>query len=364
MAEERAFADWINTDLTEITTPAARDMIYIYQDASGLNRKMDINKITTTTSAAISKTIGSGGDYATFAAAIAALPNFQAHNITLTIKAGTTLTETCTIQNRHASGNVSFTVQAEKYFPTSGELPTADSATATTLVDAALTGQSDDYYNGCWILIVDGTGTDNGFVPITDYVDATGTCTVASWPGTQPDNTSRYLIVGALVDCAGSRDYGFDIQNSTAPVYLTGIGIDDADVIGILLSQVSDSIIKYCGAYNADRSGLYVDRCMRVSTQYCGMVNNNTDNSSLYGGVVNSSSNQMLVYDSALSDNRQFGARVQKGGYLEISNCFGDNNGTWGTYAKYSGQAYCPGTECSGSSGDHSNAAGDGSLAY
>jgi hypothetical protein len=166
------------------------------------------------------------------------------------------------------------------------------------------------------------------------------------------------------VDCAGSRDYGFDIQNSTAPVYLTGIGIDDADVIGILLSQVSDSIIKYCGAYNADRSGLYADRCMVVSTQYCGIVNNNTDNSSLYGGVVNSSSNQMLVYDSALSDNRQFGARVQKGGYLEISNCFGDNNGTWGTYAKYSGQAYCPGTECSGSSGDHSNAAGDGSLAY
>jgi len=46
MAEEKAFADWINTDLTEITTPAANDMLYIYQDASGLNRKIAINKIT------------------------------------------------------------------------------------------------------------------------------------------------------------------------------------------------------------------------------------------------------------------------------------------------------------------------------
>ena len=47
-----------------------------------------------------------------------------------------------------------------------------------------------------------------------------------------------------------------------------------------------------------------------------------------------------------------------------IDSNFGDLNGTWGTYASASAQANCSNTECSGTSGDHSNGTGDGSLAY
>jgi len=54
------------------------------------------------TTAALSETIGAGGDYATFAAVIAACPDLIAHAVTYTIEAGTTLTETCTIQNNMA----------------------------------------------------------------------------------------------------------------------------------------------------------------------------------------------------------------------------------------------------------------------
>jgi hypothetical protein len=129
------------------------------------------------TTAAWSKSIGSGGDYATWAAMIADMPDLIAHEVTVTIKAGTTLTETCDLKNKYGlTSAAKITIQAEKYFPTSGVIPTADSATATTLRDAALATAAlgDDYFNGCWVFIVDGTGTDNGFVPITDYVDATG----------------------------------------------------------------------------------------------------------------------------------------------------------------------------------------------
>ena len=36
-------------------------------------------------------------------------------------------------------------------------------------------------------------------------------------------------------------------------------------------------------------------------------------------------------------------------------NNFGDSNGTWGVYAQLSGQVNAAGTECSGSSGNHSD---------
>jgi len=316
-----------------------------------------VKKAGTTTSAAISKTIGSGGDYATFADAMAALPDMQSHNITLTILAGTTLTETCYIQNRHASGNVSFTVQAEKYFPTSGALPTVDSATATTLVDAALTGQSDDYYNGCWVLIVDGTGTDNGFVPITDYTDATGTCTVASWPGTQPDNTSRYLIVGALIDGESTRVYNIYIRSNTVLIEFAGVGTKNATSYSASILYNIHTAFNYCGFYN-NGSGVVYQRAIFGVVQYCGLVGNTSY------GIFTEAISQIGINYNGISDNGTYGNRITRGGFANINTNFGDNNGTWGTYAEYSGQARCIGTECSGSSGNHSNGTGDGSLSY
>lgn len=73
----------------------------------------------------------------------------------------------------------------------------ADSATATTLRDVSVF-DADDEFNDCWVLILSGTGTDNGFVQITGTIAATGDIVVAAWPGTQPDNTSRYIIVGTM----------------------------------------------------------------------------------------------------------------------------------------------------------------------
>ncbi|MBA7594328.1 hypothetical protein ES703_01269 [subsurface metagenome] len=71
--------------------------------------------------------------------------------------------------------------------------PLADSATPTTLRDVSVF-TIDDEFNGCYVSIVSGTGTDNGFVQITDTISASGDIVVALWPGTQPDNTSRYII--------------------------------------------------------------------------------------------------------------------------------------------------------------------------
>lgn len=75
--------------------------------------------------------------------------------------------------------------------------PRADSATANTLVDAAVFTK-DDEFNGAYIEIVEGTGMDNGLVKIIDTRLATNDIVVASWPGTQPNNTSRYVIYGTL----------------------------------------------------------------------------------------------------------------------------------------------------------------------
>ena len=318
------------------------------------------------TGAAWSKNIGSGGDYATWAAMIAAMPDLIAHAVTVTIKAGTTLTEICDIKNKHGlTSTAAITVQAEKYFPTSGAIPTADSATATTLRDAALATAAlgNDYFNGCWVFIVDGTGTDNGFVLITDYIDATGDVVVASWPGTQPDNTSRYLIVGALIDASGLAN-GFLVSNNTITITSKGVGIKSATTTGINSGSNMSFSIEYSGVYGCGGPGILSSPNIYWGARYCGIVNNNTGGSWGYGGIVCRRGAYNSIRDCGISDNSRRGIYVVDGQYAYIADNFGDANGLWGTYAAGSGQANCAGTECSGSSGNHSNGAGDGSLAY
>ncbi len=319
----------------------------------------------TKTTGTISKTIGATGDYATFAAAIAAVPDLLAHNVTLTIKAGTTLSEACTVRNRHAVTDAYLLIRAEKYFPTSGGIPTADSATATTLRDADLASAAlgDDYFNSCWVFIVDGTGTDNGYVLITDYIDATGGVVVASWPGTQPDNTSRYLILGALINAAG-QTYGLNITNCSCQISIFGIGVKDATTINIRGSMCLYVSVAGCGSYNAGAAGVQSAYNNYMYFGNGGVVKNNTSNSGSYGGLNNNASGELYVNACGISDNNQRGILAIDGGHVYAVNCFGDNNGSWGSYAMYSGQINGYGTECSGSSGDHSNGSGDGSLAY
>ena len=371
----RIEADGLTTGTTRVLTMPDKD---ITPAESGANS--DITSMTgitgvvgtptnlvSKTTATLSKSIGSGGDYATFAAAIAACPNMIAHAVIYTIETGTTLTETCTVANKHGITTAgSMKIVAEKYFPTSGQIPTADSASGTTLVDAALATAAlgDDYFNDCWVFIVDGTGTDNGFVPITDYIDVSGTVTVASWPGTQPDNTSRYIIVGALIDGGSSRNYGMHLKYSTLPLTVTGIGIKDCVLYGAYLENDLVSTIFRCGVYNTTKSGIYVKGLSTVNLSYNGIVNCNTSNGGAEAGVRLISVQFGYIIYNGLSDNGTYGFFGHNGGYIGPSNCFGDLNGTWGTYVTSGVIANCYGVECSGTSGDHSNGSGDGSFVY
>lgn len=310
------------------------------------------------TTAAWTKSIGSGGDYADWATMIAAMPDLISHAVTVTIKAGTTLTETCNLKNKHGlTSDAAIKIQAEKYFPTSGELPTADSATATTLRDAALATAAlgNDYFNGCWVFVVDGTGTDNGYVPITDYIDATGDVVVASWPGTQPDNTSRYLILGALIDAQDIRNNTLDITNSLCAITLAGIGICNAADVGITGNSTPKLYIYYCGLYQNYYSGIALRSVLYTTIRYSGIIKCNTSNSTGHGGIYMEGCPLFTALSNGLSDNYQRGVYVKQGSFCWLNANFGDANGVWGAYAITSGQIYASGTECSGSSGNHSD---------
>ena len=333
------------------------DTHQIYIGDSAANHELaKVSHTSSKTTAAWSKSIGSGGDYETWAAMIADMPDLIAHAVTVTVKAGTTLTETCDLKNKHGLTNeAQITIQAEKYFPTSGAIPTADSATATTLRDAALATAAlgNDYFNGCWVFIVDGTGTDNGFVPITDYVDATGDVVVASWPGTQPDNTSRYLIVGALFDGENTRRNFYFAFNSLS-VRLNGVGFSNGSSAGIVQSS-SYTYFDFVGIYGCSSSGLNAFGCLDVRCRNCGIVKNNTGNSNSHAGILVSFCVYLDVIGCGLSDNNRQGILGRFSSLIYSSTNFGDGNGTWGLYVKEGAQAICVSTECSGSSGNHSD---------
>lgn len=76
---------------------------------------------------------------------------------------------------------------------------TADSASATTLVDATRT-EPDDYFNSWVVTIISGTGKGS-YAVVTDFDQGTGTFTVADWldiegnaGGTDPDTDSVYVV--------------------------------------------------------------------------------------------------------------------------------------------------------------------------
>jgi hypothetical protein len=294
------------------------------------------------TTANWNKSIGSGGDYADWATMIAAMPDLIAHSVTVTIKAGTTLTATCDIRNKHGLTSAAMIgVDAEKYFPTAGALPTADSATATTLRDAALAAAAlgNDYFNGCWIRIINGTGTDNGFVLITDYIDATGDVVVAAWPGTQPDNTSRYIIVGALIDGGGTISNICPLTNNTVPIYYYGIGFTDDDTN----SKIHyNSFVKfyYCVFDKADYSAISSVGNKELQFWYCGLVENNTANDASEAGLNIYSTNRVYLYKCGISLNNRRGVKCEDGSYAIVRGCFGSGNVGNGLQSIYSGMIY------------------------
>ncbi len=88
----------------------------------------------------------------------------------------------------------------------------AVSATGTTLTLNAAASGSDSFYNNMWIEILsNGTAAANGQTePVTGYVGATKTATVATW-GTTPTGTISYRIIRR-----GSEDFGNDQNGLSA----------------------------------------------------------------------------------------------------------------------------------------------------
>lgn len=338
------------------------------------NRIAEIKKfaskewVASKTEAAWSRLIGPDGDFADWATMIVSMPDLIGHGVTITIKKGTTLTEVCNIENKHGLNSDAFIkVQAEKYFPTSGNIPTATGGDATHLIDAGQSWVPDEFID-CWAFIVDGTGTNNGYVKITGN-DATS-LTVAGWT-TQPDNTSRYIIVGALIDCGGTTYYGFNVFGNTCIIELWGIGVDDADLYGINIRNCFRiGNIRYCGIYGSDRAGIFSETTFYLRLNQSGIVNNNTDNEATMGGIVVNGAQYAVIRRSGISDNNQRGIYIARMSFASVDDNFGDNNGDWGTYAEDGGQARMSGVECSGGLGNHSDpgtagaASSDQAVAY
>lgn len=327
-----------------------------------------VKKAATKTSDAITKTIGSGGDYADFATAIAAVPDFLAHAVTLTIETGTTLSEACYVRNKHGTtSDAQIMITTEKYYPVgTSTVPTADGGgndtTNSYLRDTSVFTE-DDEYNGCWCLVVGGTGTDNGFLLITDTVAATGDIIFDGLATSDPDATSRYVIVGALIDATGEAN-GLTASNLTVNLSIQGIGIKAATTYNVSAEFCNYLYLLNCALHGSGSSGLRVKNCYYIEERYGGVVGCNTGDSSSHGGHLIIGVNYSYIANLGISLNNQRGVYVNRGGFAHIKDNFGTGNGTYGTYADRGSIAFCEGTECSGSSGDHSNGASDGSLAY
>ncbi len=347
--------------ITEVDTGALTNSDTVIPTSKAVYTPMMVR--ATKTTAIKEFTIGSGGTYATFAEASVDVPDILAYNTYFRLKYGSTFTTGFDLRNKIACANSIFQIYAERYYPTgTTEIPTPD-ATGTTYIQDDDVFTEDDYYNGCWVFIVDGPGTDNGFVKITDTVASTHRISVASWPsGTAPTLASRYMIVGALINCAtGNAGY---IDTCTMPIWLYGVGITADAGYGVYSNSSSYLRIYNCGFYKNYYSGLACVANNYVLARYNGFVANNQANNSSHGGIYCSSTGLLECMWNGISDNIQRGVYVLHGTFGVVSNCFGDGNGLWGVYAQYSGQADCGGTECSGSSGNHSNGSGDGSLTY
>jgi hypothetical protein len=97
----------------------------------------------------------------------------------------------------------------------------AQSATATTIRLRSAASYGNDWFNGCSIEIVRGTGAGQTRT-ITDYVDSTDTATVDRAWITNPDSTSVYIVKGepaAAQTNAGVADSNLThIDSNTAAV--------------------------------------------------------------------------------------------------------------------------------------------------
>jgi len=131
----------------------------------------------------------------------------------------------------------------------------ADSADATTMVDATIAGMGADYFVGDIIVQVDGTH-DGQSTTITGYTTGDGTITVASWPSGTPDVGDKFVIKDrAYYKVAGVDTYGTGTLSSAQTVNFTPLAeaeLGDEIITGrkvttgeliTLTAQIKDAII-------------------------------------------------------------------------------------------------------------------------
>ena len=301
-----------------------------------------------TTESVWKKTIGTNKDYSTFQQAIVEIPDIIIKNIIFTLASGTTLTESFNIFAKHSNENISFVLNSEKYYPTVGDIPQADAGGDTFLQDSSAF-TVDGYFNGCWVLIVGGTGTDNGFVEIIDTNSSTGKIIVNGWQ-TVPDSTSRYIIVGSLID-AEDLCYGLNIVGTTISIYIYGIGIKNAKY-NLICKDNKYVDIKYCGVFNGLYSGITFDGNDESYCYYSGIIFNNKNNLEDQAGVVFKNDTIGQIEKCGLENNGKQGILITNKSNTDVINNFGINNGNYGTVLVLSSTVgsvtQIIGTECSG----------------
>lgn len=71
---------------------------------------------------------------------------------------------------------------------------TAQAGGAATITLDAAASANDDYYNGMWVKVIDGTGASEQPRAITDYVGSTKVATIDPAWDTQPDSSSEFAV--------------------------------------------------------------------------------------------------------------------------------------------------------------------------
>jgi hypothetical protein len=281
------------------------------------------------TTGSIAYTVGAGCDYPTIEAAVATLPDYVDHAIILDIKNGTTITTDPVLS--HLNGNGSLSILTDG----SDGHQNAIGAGASYIESPFFGSTPDDTYNECWILIVDGAGIDNGFVQITDQIQSTSRATVAAWPGTQPDATSLFIVVGALFSPLNAYDLSITNCSLSIAVGLCGfVSQEESCYNGILAMNSSSVKAIACGFYQTTDAAIYALNMDFISSWTCAFVNCNAgDNPDVGAILADRCSNIEIGGMCYFTSNHVCGARLRRGGYAVIDGNYGEGNGAWGVYA-------------------------------
>ncbi|GAH05602.1 unnamed protein product, partial [marine sediment metagenome] len=130
------------------------------------------------------------------------------------------------------------------------------------------------------------------------------------WPGTRPDNTSKYIIVGALIDGESVRTTGMIVANSTLAIYLRGIGFTDCTYYGMQIQNCVYVELQCIGVYNSGFTGILLTTCFGFVGYRLGLVKNNTNSDANHAGIAFKAVQNGLISSSGLSDNEDQGVLV------------------------------------------------------